>query len=327
MAKTNPWIRAIRSADVAVSLSGGDSFSDIYGGGRLLYVCLPQLLVRMLGKRLILLPQTIGPFNGRVAAQLARSVMRGADAIYCRDFESVQEAGRLLGSHHAQRRLRFCHDLGFLLEPRKPAVLDLGGLEAHISPRHGMLIGLNVSGLLMRGGYDGTNAFRLRANFGDLVDEVVRCALEDQKAKVLLVPHVFGEGWESDTVAARALYERWRARYAGRIFLVQGRYDQSEIKYIIGLCDFFIGSRMHACIAALSQAVPAVAIAYSRKFVGVLRTVDCERLVADPRELTTRQAVQVIERAIAQRYSIRQRLRGEIPEVIGRIRTELAGLL
>ncbi len=45
MAQSNPWIKAIREADVAVAVSGGDSFSDIYGLGRYFYVYLPQLLV------------------------------------------------------------------------------------------------------------------------------------------------------------------------------------------------------------------------------------------------------------------------------------------
>ena len=55
----------------------------------------------------------------------------------------------------------------------------------------------------------------------------------------------------------------------------------SEAKsYIAGL-DFFMGARMHACIAAFSSGVPVVPMAYSRKFAGLFgslgydHTVDC----------------------------------------------------
>ena len=55
----------------------------------------------------------------------------------------------------------------------------------------------------------------------------------------------------------------------------------SEAKsYIAGL-DFFMGARMHACIAAFSSGVPVVPMAYSRKFAGLFGTlgydytVDC----------------------------------------------------
>jgi len=38
-------------------------------------------------------------------------------------------------------------------------------------------------------------------------------------------------------------------------------YGPSETKFLIGHCDFFVGARMHACIAAVSQYVPAVTLA------------------------------------------------------------------
>ena len=43
--------------------------------------------------------------------------------------------------------------------------------------------------------------------------------------------------------------------------MIAHEYDQHAIKSIIGRCDFFIGSRMHACIAALSQKIPTAAVA------------------------------------------------------------------
>ena len=54
-----------------------------------------------------------------------------------------------------------------------------------------------------------------------------------------------------------------------------------QTKYVIGLCDVFVGARMHACIAALSQGIPAIGIAYSRKFAGVFETFGVEALVFD----------------------------------------------
>ena len=70
LVRRNRWLNEIASADRAFAVSGGDSFSDIYGLGRLLYVSLPQVLVLLLGRRLVLLPQTIGPFRGRLARWL-----------------------------------------------------------------------------------------------------------------------------------------------------------------------------------------------------------------------------------------------------------------
>ncbi|MBI2400688.1 MAG: hypothetical protein HYV23_06500, partial [Deltaproteobacteria bacterium] len=39
---SNPYLREIDEADMAASIAGGDSFSDIYGLSRFFYVALPQ---------------------------------------------------------------------------------------------------------------------------------------------------------------------------------------------------------------------------------------------------------------------------------------------
>src|SRR5208282_1584901 len=53
----NRSLRETCAADVVAAISGGDSFSDIYGLRRLLYVSLPQILAILLGRKLVLLPQ------------------------------------------------------------------------------------------------------------------------------------------------------------------------------------------------------------------------------------------------------------------------------
>jgi len=97
--------------------------------------------------------------------------------------------------------------------------------------------------------------------------------------------------------------------------MISEEYDQHEMKYLIGQCDFFIGSRMHACIAALSQGVPAVGLAYSNKFLGVLRTVGAEGLVADLRERDTMEVMALVENAYLLRQKTRSDLAGRMPLV------------
>jgi colanic acid/amylovoran biosynthesis protein len=72
----NPELAEIEEASVALSLAGGDSFSDIYGFRRLLYVSLPQLLVLAMGRPLVLLPQTLGPFKAGWARWIGRFILR-----------------------------------------------------------------------------------------------------------------------------------------------------------------------------------------------------------------------------------------------------------
>src|SRR3989339_617577 len=57
----NRCLRQLRETDLVASLAGGDSFSDIYGFGRFIYVILPQFLALLIGRKLVQTPQTNGP--------------------------------------------------------------------------------------------------------------------------------------------------------------------------------------------------------------------------------------------------------------------------
>ena len=312
----NPWLRRMAQADVIASMAGGDSFSDLYGMGRFLYVSLPQLLALALGKRLVLLPQTIGPFKGAIARTFARFILKKAAAIYTRDRAGLGEARSLAGAGYGDERIRFCYDVGFVVDPAKPRSMDLDGFSGR-RDNGPPVVGLNVSGLLFMGGYTHRNMFGLKGDYRRLVHDIIEHLIRRKGATVLLVPHVFGakEHAESDVAACEVLYAELKQHYPKGLYLVRGTYDQGEIKYIIGLCDLFIGSRMHACIAALSQNIPAVAIAYSRKFTGVLQTIDAEFSVADPRELENDAVLAVIDRVYEQRTAIHRQLERTMPAV------------
>lgn len=76
--RKNPYLHAIVDARAVMDITGGDSFSDIYGLKRLAFGCLYKFLVMLTGTNLILLPQTYGPFKRSLARTLARVVLSGS---------------------------------------------------------------------------------------------------------------------------------------------------------------------------------------------------------------------------------------------------------
>ena len=313
---SNACLRQIEQADLCASIAGGDSFSDIYGLGRLLYVALPQILVLLLGKPLLLLPQTYGPFSSRLARRIARFIMARAQVLYSRDRAGIQEVRKLLGGNDQAGRLRFCHDVGFLVEPKAPSQMDLVGLSPG-KTTGSALVGLNVSGLLAHGGYTGDNMFGLRGDYLDLIRHLIRFLIVEKETRVLLIPHVFSgpESVEGDAAVCEQLYESLKGSYPGRLGILRGRFNQNESKFAISQCDFFIGSRMHACIAALSQNVPAVTLAYSDKFIGVLAAIGVHSLVVDLRRLARDELLRRVEQALEARAEIQRILQERIPQV------------
>jgi polysaccharide pyruvyl transferase WcaK-like protein len=216
--------------------------------------------------------------------------------------------------------------MAFALEPKPPSADRLAVIRKLDNCRP--VIGLNVSGLLYGGGYTGNNMFALKADYRRLVCNLVQHFIR-QGAHVLLVPHVFGKesGSESDVVACEQIHRELASQSEGRLHLLEGEYDQHEIKYIIGRCNFFLGSRMHACIAALSQGIPTIGLAYSRKFEGVLGSVGGDGLVIHLGELDCAEAVRSVEEAYGRRDDIRRRLSLKLPEVKDTVLNLFSGLV
>jgi len=77
-------------------------------------------------------------------------------------------------------------------------------------------------------------------------------------------------------------------KYNGRLKLIEGKYTSSEAKSVIGQCDMYISGRLHAGVAALSQAIPTALLGYGHKHRGFTRLLHQEKYVfegTDPEEL------------------------------------------
>ncbi len=313
LVQKSTWLSRIAAPDLNLSLNGGDSFSDIYGLARLAYVVLPQLLLLLLERPLIQLPQTHGPFKTSFARIVARYILKHSWIVYSRDHEGVAVVKELLGPRG--RAARFAYDMGFALEPTSPTntyVEQLVNLKAK-----GPLIGFNVSGLLAIGGYNGKNMFGLKSDYWQLIDTVLTRLLNDPANHILLIPHVFGPetNTESDVNACQQIMAKFGKRYPDRLHYFRGNFDHHETKYIIGQCDFFLGSRMHACIGALSQCVPAVGLAYSRKFAGVMELVGKGACVIDLRTLDIAEIANALDQAWSQHKEMRTDLLAKMPSL------------
>jgi len=313
--RRNASLNCIIQMDMVADITGGDSFSDIYGMRRFILGFLRKWLVLLYGKKLIMLPQTYGPFERRLSRAMARYILRRASLVYSRDRAGVEEVNKLLNNTE-NGKVRFAPDVGFVLDSREPQNTEISELRK-LRAEDAIVVGLNISGLLYNGGHTKNERFGLKTDYRQLVYQVARLLLENDKVKLLLVPHVLppAPAVVNDTVACLDLYKHLGREYPGRIFLVKGEYDQGEIKYVIGLCDFFIGSRMHSCIAALSQCIPTVGLAYSKKFEGVFESIGLGHCVVDARSFSEKEVLEKIEYVFERKEQIREHMKQSIPQI------------
>lgn len=264
MANPRGFFAAARAADLMIDIGGGDSFADIYGGRRLRRMFILKYLTHLAGTPLVMAPQTIGPFTNKTSLFLAKLSMKLCTIVATRDDLSTQ-AARDMG---VTRDLVIGSDVALRLPFDAPAKTD--------GPTK---VGINVSGLLMGGGYTGQNEFGLQMDYPGLIKDLIT-HFQSINAQVHLIPHVIvPEGrltGEDDYRASQALQKDFPDTLLAPAFATP-----SQAKSYIAGMDFFMGARMHACIAAFSSGVPVIPMAYSRKFAGLFgsigydHTVDC----------------------------------------------------
>lgn len=301
-----PWIGALETTDIVGDVRGGDSFSDIYGMNRFFHGFLMAWTVILVKGNLVQFPQTFGPYKSSMSHALARYLLRRSSVVIARDEKSRQVAQELIGS---RRQVWLSPDVAFSLETVRPGRIEvdppLGG------PIPSGVIGVNVNGLMYNGGYTRANMFGLKLDYRSMLPALVTDLLTDNPGELWLVPHTYGppESVESDPEASRKVRAALPEAIRGRVRVVTGEYDCHEIKGVIGQCDFFVGSRMHSCIAALSQGVPCVGIAYSRKFEGVFDSVGMADWVIDGRKLGNEEAIARVLELHQRRDEIRKTLK------------------
>lgn len=280
-------ISLLRHCDIVFDIGEGDSFADIYGNKRLAIQVFAKLLVAVFGKTLILAPQTIGPFKTSTGRFLGQLGMKCAKRLFARDNLSMQYLADL---GNAKKSIEVI-DVAFALPFNKS--LFFGGPAI-------TRIGINVSGLLYNGGYNGRNEFNLSLDYRKLIEDACSYFTKLPNTEVYLVSHVISahSETEDDYRASEKLVEKYPTLKMAPRFR-----SPSEAKSFISNMDFFTGARMHACIAAFSSGVPVLPMAYSRKFNGLFNSLGYRHII-DCLVVTTDNALQMLKGGFEERTSL-----------------------
>ena len=252
--------KSLARCDIVLDIGGGDSFTDIYGTKRLVYMMASKFAVLARRIPLVLSPQTIGPFTGAVSRRAAGLAMKNAAATFARDPKSFDAARDLSPT----AKLAQTVDVAFAMPFE---ALDHGP---------GTHVGINVSGLLFNGGYTGRNEFGMDVDYPVFTRRLIEALLE-RDCIVHLVPHVLSDAvpQDDDRTAIAKLVEEYPSSRSAPEF----DSPVAAKSFIAGL-DLLVGGRMHACIAAYSTGGAVVPVAYSRKFSGLFEgTLDYPYLI------------------------------------------------
>lgn len=275
--------------DIVFNLCAGDGFTDIYGFGRVLSESYMSILAKKKGTRVVLAPQTVGPFRKAHTKAIARYAMNGCQQIFTRDAQSTAFCKEM----NYQNKLEEVIDVAFAL-PFTPVAQEHDKVN----------VGVNVSGLLYRGGYDYKNYFGLSFSYQNYIETLIP-RLQAAGHRVHLIAHVITPDGsiEDDFVVCAELAKK----FPGTVLMPRSESPIEVKSYIAGM-DVFTGARMHSTIGSFSAGVPVIPVAYSRKVNGLFGTLEYPYYVDAKAELTMEQAVEKTMEWIEKRQELKANL-------------------
>ncbi len=346
--KRPPFLRSkiveeyLRS-DIVLHL-GMDQYSDPSGTWAIAHHSMEVLLGVLLRKPVVMFAESIGPFQGKVNRALARFTMRRVPLITLREGVS-QETLRSLG---VEGNVTITACPAFLLEPptedERDAVMEAEGIQsdeglviglcpswtsAAFATEHRFLFSLQRAAFRLGLYLLPESAFRLvlrlaqrsfagsgpRAALARYVSEsaaTVDAIIESLPGtRILLIPFVYTDNPISDRELAEEIHRH--VRHQERVGVIRGSHTVEAARAAIGQCHLFVGEKLHACIAALSQVIPSVGVAYGHKFRGVFDLLGQRGLVVDSYDPTAIAAA--TKKLQATSDQVRQRLQTGVNEV------------
>jgi len=255
---------ALKASDLVLP-TGGDIFTSDYNNLRKHL----SSLVALDRPKAALIAHTIGPFKKNDEAYFKKS-LKNVFLITVRESESFAYVKSLdLGIPLHQTA-----DVAFGL---KPAPAD--ECRRILTTRYGLdVAGSRFLALSVSEGVIRYSKLERSRYFNELTEFVRR--VNARGYTVLLIPHVMERNPNNnDLIACEELHSKLADATMCRI--ISGEYSASQFKGIIGLCECLLGARTHATIASMSQGIPTVSIAYSRKAYGIMSDVFGAKLGAE----------------------------------------------
>jgi polysaccharide pyruvyl transferase WcaK-like protein len=262
-------------------------------------------LIRKLGKKLVILPSTIGPFFFGWSRWLAKRVLRKVDLIYTRDQLSEEITRNLIGPGTAN--IVKASDVAVIQEwvPREEALAMIPAASGE------QIVGISA----MRWSYFKNRIETPFSNYGAYVREMAKLAdslMREFEVRVVFYPTNYPvHGCREDDLAA-ALEIRDHMECGNGITVIEDLPTPAQLKGMLACSELNITTRMHACILSTGAAVPTISINYLFKVREHMRSLGLDEFAIDIEEFNAEWALGTFKRVWPEREKWREHIRREI---------------
>lgn len=283
----------IRDSKLVVSAPGG----YIHDTNFAYFIALFHIhLAKMLGRTVILAPQSIGPIKGGLARWVARKVLAKSDFICPRESYSLDFLTKDLGLK--TDNIRPCGDSAFWNDHVDDDQGAVDAALAEIGVPHGAKI-LGVTAVSWNFPHHPDAAAANEAYIAAMARIIDTVA-----ARHGLTPVIFNQV-SADLPTARAV----AARASSAVIVDEISREPNALRAMIARSSVFLGTRFHSCIFAMMANVPTVAIAYLPKTSYIMKDLRLEDRQLPIDAIDAERAIALLEQDLADLGSARQAIR------------------
>jgi coenzyme F420-reducing hydrogenase beta subunit/polysaccharide pyruvyl transferase WcaK-like protein len=304
-------VRVLRDCEVLVDV-GGITFSD----GREIYLPFNVLCIwpaMLMGVPVVKFAQAMGPFKHRLNRWLARWLLPRCAHIFARAEETFQ----FLRGIGISRNVSLSPDVAFAFDDECRLRTEEEGL-AEEPAKEGRQVGICPSSVVYQ------ECLKRGIDYPGVLAEFIGRLLE-KGWRVVLVPNAIREQKDrlknNDVPIIEMVSAGLEERAGLEVFARD--VDAMTIKRIIARCDFFISSRFHALIGALTQGVPTLVCGWGHKYFEVLDRFNLWEHAFDYRQLTLEILEERFARLVEEDEEIRGKIARHLPEVQAEAMTQV----
>ena len=300
------WMQAYYDADVIVGNGGGYLYARNQANIAFLWLWLGMAMAVIMGKPLILFPQSFGPLPGLLQQSLLRWLVNRAQLVAAREFRSIE----FLRAIHVQQSILLLPDLAFLtVESNRDEAL-------HMFTQFGVPLNdgrPKIGMTLMDWGAQNPN-FTGQAGYEAGIIQLIKFVQEEYNAHVILFAQCCGPTRDQDD---RHISRRIAdlMDLINPIYIVDASMPASMLKAAYRELDALVATRMHAAIFSLAAQTPTLVIGYLHKSIGIMQSVGLGEYVTDIAAVNSDALCQQFAALWDERGTIHQELLERIPSI------------
>ncbi len=289
----------LRTCKALVIKGGGYLYA--HSGPKWLYFLwfglLPLIFAQRLGIKTLVLPNSIGPFESKLAQTLAKWVLNRCHLLTVRESHSAQTLAPLLS-----QPVKSFPDMAFGLTSADSqwAQQILHDHQVPYNKQH--CVGITLRPWRFPASSDPQAQYQ---QYIQAIAEFVEHLLRQDYYPILFV-HVQGpHAHEDDRIALCDL----QVQLKQPIPMIDGNFNCQQLKALYGYMHAMVCTRLHSAIFSMAQGIPCIAINYQGyKSIGLVQDMGVGDFVMSIQEITAASLIQTFEQLEQERTHIQEQL-------------------